>query len=150
MDIAKSSMTTPSAAAAGVGRQDLIRQLADPDSVFYQDMLSRIRQRAEEQEEQKREDAIVEAFGRVIDAMNSKDDGPKRPGMGKSFTELLRSIGELDPDDPERIRLEQMVKRLQELGIWFDLPGLDQEDGEEETLTQLLTEMRVKDFQAEI
>ena len=102
------------------------------------------------QEEQKREDAIVEAFGRVIDAMNSKDDGPKRPGMGKSFTDLLRSIGELDPDDPERIRLEQMVKRLQELGIWFDLPGLDQEDGEEETLTQLLTEMRVKDFQAEI
>ena len=143
MDIAKSSMTTPSAAAAGAGRQDLIRQLADPDSVFYQDMLSRIRQRAEEQEEQKREDAIVEAFGRVIDAMNSKDDGPKRPGMGKSFTDLLRSIGELDPDDPERIRLEQM-------GIWFDLPGLDQEDGEEETLTQLLTEMRVKDFQAEI
>ena len=70
--------------------------------------------------------------------------------MGKSFTDLLRSIGELDPDDPERIRLEQMVKRLQELGIWFDLPGLDQEDGEEETLTQLLTEMRVKDFQAEI
>ena len=49
MDTAKSSMTTPSAAAAGVGRQDLIRQLADPDSVFYQDMLSRIRQRAEEQ-----------------------------------------------------------------------------------------------------
>ena len=145
MDIAKSSMTTPSAAAAGAGRQDLIRQLADPDSVFYQDMLSRIRQRAEEQEEQKREDAIVEAFGRVIDAMNRK-----RPGMGKSFTDLLRSIGELDPDDPERIRLEQMVKRLQELGIWFDLPGLDQEDGEEETLTQLLTEMRVKDFQAEI
>ena len=60
MDIAKSSMTTPSAAAAGAGRQDLIRQLADPDSVFYQDMLSRIRQRAEEQEEQKREYRTLE------------------------------------------------------------------------------------------
>lgn len=151
MDIARSSIAIPSAAAAETGRQELIRQLADPESAFYQDMLLRIQKRAEEQKEQEREDAVIEAFGQVIDAMNRKDGDPKRPGMGKSFTDLLTSIGELDPDDPERARLEQMVKRLQELGIWFDLPGLDQRDEEEpETLTQLLTQMRVKALETEI
>lgn len=152
MDIASRYIGAASAlTAAQSGRQELVRQLADPDSVFYQNMLQQIQQRAEEQKEQDREDAIIEAFGQVIDAMNRKADDPRRPGMGSSFTELARSIGELEPDDPERVRLEGLLRRLNELGIWFELPGTEQEDGQEtETLTQLLTKMRVQELQAEI
>ena len=148
MDITGSQRNIPPIGAAA-GRSELVRQLADPDSAFYQDLLVQMQKRAEEREEQEREDAVIDAFGQVIDAMSGRDD-PRRPGMGRSFLELNRAISRMEPDDPERIRLEQMMNHLGELGVWFDLPGLDQEDGEEETLTQLLTEMRVKDFQAEI
>lgn len=152
MDIASRYIGTASALTpARSGQQELVRQLADPNSVFYQNMLQQIQKRAEEQEEQDREDAIIEAFGQVIDAMNRDADDPKRPGMGSSFTELVRSIGELEPDDPERVRLEGLLRRLNELGIWFELPDMGQEDdGEAETLTELLTKMRVQEFQAEI
>lgn len=152
MDITARYMETLSAgAAAQAGQQSWVRQLADPDNVFYQNMLEQLQKKAEEQKEQDREDAIIEAFGRVIDAMNRKADDPRRPGMGRSFVELAQSIGELDPDDPERVRLEGLLKRLNELGIWFELPNMEQKDGEEtETLTELLTRMRVKELQVEI
>lgn len=153
MDIAGTYFGTASAgaAAARAGGQDWVRQLADPDSVFYQNMLQQLKEKAEKQEEQDREDAIIEAFGQVIDAMNSKPDDPKRPGMGRSFADLAESISKLDPDDPERIRLEGLMRRLNELGIWFELPSMEQtDDGETETLTELLTRMRVKELQADI
>lgn len=150
MDIT-ARMTTSAGAAALGGQQSWVRELADPNSVFYQDMLAQIQKRAQEREERDREDAVIEAFGQVIDAMNRKADDPRRPGMGKSFTELAESISRLDPDDPERIRLEGLLKRLNELGIWFELPGMEgAEDAETETLTQLLTKMRVKEMQAEM
>ena len=149
MDI--TARNIPLTGAPGLtGRKDWVRELADPSSVFYQDMLAQLQKKAEEQEERDREDAIIEAFGQVIDAMNAKEDDPKGPGMGKSFLELTQSISRLEPDDPERVRLEQLVKRMGELGIWFNLPGLDREEnGETETLTQLLTKLRVKELKEE-
>lgn len=151
MNIAEGYMPTqPAGAAALSGQQSWVRELADPESAFYQDMLSQLQKRAQEKKEEDRENAVIDALGQVIDAMNAKDDDPKRPGMGRSFVELSEAISQLDPDDPERARLEQMVKRLSDLGIWFSLPGLDQKDsGDTETLTQLLTRMRVKELQAE-
>lgn len=152
MDIAIRSMETPLAAmAAQASQQSWVQELADPNSTFYRSMLEQMQKRAEEQKEQDREDAVIEAFGQVIDAMNRKADDPRKPGMAGSFAELAKSIGELDPDDPERVRLESLLKRLNELGIWFELPSVEPaEDEKTETLTQLLTQMRVKEMQTEI
>lgn len=121
-------------------RTELIRQLADPDSDFYAGILQTLQRKMEEREDQEREQAIIDALGGILDAMSGKRDA-KRSDIPLSMSEITRRISELDPQDPERIRLELFLDRLNEVGIYFspsDLAGGEEERDEFETLTQFL------------
>lgn len=121
-------------------RAELIRQLADPDSDFYAGILQTLQRKMEEREDQEREQAIIDALGGILDAMSGKRDA-KQSDIPLSMSEITRRISELDPQDPERIRLELFLDRLNEVGIYFspsDLAGEEEERDEFETLTQFL------------
>lgn len=59
---------------SGNGREELLRQLADADSDFYQDMTRRILDNAEELGEEKREQAIIDALGAILDSLSGRND----------------------------------------------------------------------------
>ena len=117
----------------------LVRQLADPDSGFYADILETLRLKMEEREDQEREQAIIDALGLVLDTMSGKRD-THRSDITLSTAEIAQRISELDPQDPERVRLELFLQRLNELGIYFDPADLTggREEDSFETLSQLL------------
>jgi len=128
-------------------KNELVRQLADKNSDFYTNMRTQLKAQVEKNDEDREQQAIIDALGAVLDAMSGKEDGSgDKMSVNKSASELTKRIGEriskLEPDDPERIRLEQMLKRLQEMGIYFDLSDTDglwqDEDETFETLTQFL------------
>lgn len=121
-------------------KADLVRQLADPNSDFYSGILETLRLKMEEREDQEREQAIIDALGLVLDAMSGKRD-THRSDITLSTAEIAQRIGELDPQDPERVRLELFLQRLSELGVYFDpadLTGGREEEDSFETLSQLL------------
>lgn len=121
-------------------RAELIRQLADPDSDFYTGILDTLRLKMEEREDQEREQAIIDALGSILDTMSGKREA-KRSDIPLSISQIARRISELDPQDPERVKLELFLDRLNEVGIYFspsDLAGGEEEKDEFETLTQLL------------
>lgn len=139
----------------------LVRQLADGNSDFYANMISRLKAQVEKTQEDDEEQAIIDALGAVLDAMSGKKDVTgKKASLNQSTAELTRKISEriskLDPNDPEDKkeidRLEQMLKRLQQMGLYFDLGSMDRwwEDEEEtfETLTQLLTRRQAEELRA--
>ncbi len=117
----------------------LVRQLADPDSDFYSGILETLRLKMEEREDQEREQAIIDALGLVLDTMSGKRD-THRSDITLSTAEIAQRISELDPQDPERVRLELFLQRLNELGIYFDPADLTggREEDSFETLSQLL------------
>ena len=117
----------------------LVRQLADPDSGFYADILETLRLKMEEREDQEREQAIIDALGLVLDTMSGKRD-THRSDITLSTAEIAQRISELDPQDPERVRLELFLQRLSELGVYFDPADLTggREEDSFETLSQLL------------
>ena len=117
----------------------LVRQLADPDSGFYADILETLRLNMEEREDQEREQAIIDALGLVLDTMSGKRD-THRSDITLSTAEIAQRISELDPQDPERVRLELFLQRLNELGVYFDPADLTggREEDSFETLSQLL------------
>lgn len=130
----------PDRAGAKVDRSELRRQLADPDSDFYSAMRLKLQQNLEEREQQEREQAIIDALGKILDVMSGGEDA-KRSDVPRSAAEIARRISEYEPDSPERIQLEQQLRRLASLGLYVDLAGLDSaEDSEStfETLTKLL------------
>lgn len=132
----------PDRAGAEVGRFELRRQLADPDSDFYAAMRLKLQQSMEEQEEQEREQAIIDALGKILDVMSGGED-TKRSDVPRSATEIAQRISEYEPGSPERVQLEQLLRRLAGLGLYIDLAGLDStEDNESisETLAKLLME----------
>ena len=132
----------PDRAGAEVGRSELRRQLADPDSDFYAAMRLKLQQSMEEQEEQEREQAIIDALGKILDVMSGGED-TKRSDVPRSATEIAQRISEYEPGSPERVQLEQLLRRLAGLGLYIDLAGLDStEDNESisETLAKLLME----------
>ena len=94
----------------------------------------------EEREDQEREQAIIDALGLVLDTMSGKRD-THRSDITLSTAEIAQRISELDPQDPERVRLELFLQRLSELGVYFDpadLTGGREEEDSFETLSQLL------------
>lgn len=124
---------------SGEDRAELLRQLADPDSDFYAGILDTLRLKMEEREDQEREQAIIDALGLVLDAMSGKRD-TKRSDITLSTSEIARRTGELDPQEPERVRLELFLRRMSELGVYFDPADLTggREEESFETLTELL------------
>jgi len=133
--------------AEAAEKAELVRQLADGNSDFYTNMRTQLKAQVEKNDEDRKEQAIIDALAAVLDAMSGReDDSGNKTSVNKSASELTQRIGErineLNPDDPERVRLEQMLKRLQEMGIYFDLSDTDDlwqdEDETFETLTQFL------------
>lgn len=142
-------------------KAELVRQLADGNSSFYANMFTALKAQVRKTEEDEEEQAVIDALGAVLDAMSGKKDVTgEKASLGKSAADLTRKIGERiarlkqeDPENPEIARLEGILKRLQEMGIYFDLSGTDDwwKDEEEtfETLTQLLTRRQAEEISAE-
>jgi len=133
--------------AAEKAKAELVRQLADANSDFYTNMRSQLKAQVEKNDEDRKEQAVIDALAAVLDAMSGrKDASGNKTSVNKSASELTQRVGErikeLDPDDPERVRLEQMLKQLQKMGIYFNLSDTDDlwrdENDTFETLTQLL------------
>lgn len=134
-------------------KKELVRQLADKNSEFYVNMRTQLKQKVDENEDDKEKQAIIDALGKVLDALSGKEEAPgKKESVNQSASELTEKIGrrisKLNPEDPEKTQLEQMLQRLQEIGIYFDLNDMDDlwqgEDEAFETLTQFLTRLEAK------
>lgn len=136
-------------------KAELVRQLADGNSEFYVNMRAQLKAQAEKSKEDEEEQAIIDALGKVLDALSGKEDVTgKKTSLNKSASEMAKTVGdrisELEPNDPERIKLEQMLKRFQEMGIYVDLDDMDDlwqgEDETFETLTQFLTRRQAEEI----
>ena len=133
---------------------DLIDQIADPNSAFYQDMLQRMRLQWEQSEEDKKEQAVIDALGAILDGMRSTDGVTKRKDMATSVAGLSKQISELDAKDPRRKQLDLFRQRLNQLGIFVDLDlgvkGSKDKDKGWQTLTQHLIDEENSTFDPSI
>ena len=133
---------------------DLIDQIADPNSAFYQDMFQRMRLQWEESEEEKTKQAIIDALGAILDGMRSTDGVTKRKDMATSMAGLSKQISELDAKDPRRKQLDLFRQRLNQLGIFVDLDlgvkGSKDKDKGWLTLTQHLIDEENSTFDPSI
>ena len=142
-------------------KAELVRQLADRNSDFYTNMRTTLKAQVDKTKEDEEEQAIIDALGAVLDALSGKKDASgHKESVNKSATNLTKKIGEKiarlrqeDPNDPEIVRLENMLKQLQEMGIYIDLSDMDDlwqdEDESFETLTQLLIRRQTEEIRAE-
>lgn len=132
----------------------LIDQIADRNSAFYQDMLQKIRLQWEQSEEDKKEQAIIDALGAILDGMRSTDGVTKKKDMVSSVAGLSKQISELDEEDPRRAQLDLFRQRLNQLGIFVDLDlgvkGGKDKDENWQTLTQYLTSKENMDIDPSI
>lgn len=129
----------------------LREQIADPNSDFYTNMFAQMKANVERTREDKEQQDIVEALGAVLEALSGKEDvSGDKASVNKAASELTQKIGGRiarlkaeNPDDPEIVKLESMLQRLQEMGIYIDTGDTDgiftDEEDSFETLTQLLT-----------
>ena len=142
-------------------KAELVRQLADRNSDFYTNMRTTLKAQVDKTKEDEEEQAIIDALGAVLDALSGKKDvSGHKESVNKSAADLTKKIGEKiarlrqeDPNNPEIARLENMLKRLQEMGIYIDLSDMDglwqDEDENFETLTQLLARRQAEEISAE-
>lgn len=102
---------------------DIIDQVLDPNSGFYQDMYNRLRVQMEESEEEKKKQAIIDALDAILETLSAKKDDwwKRKPDAVSSMTGLARTIDSLDKDDPRKEELNLLRERLQNLGIYVDL-----------------------------
>ena len=139
-------------------KKALVRQLAVSSSEFYTNMRTTLKAQVKQTEEDEEEQAIVDALGAVLDALSGKKDvSGHKESVNRSATDLTKKIGDRiarlkreDPENPEIVKLENMLKRLQEIGIYFDLSDTDDwwtdEDETFETLTQFLTRRQAEEI----
>lgn len=122
------------------GEANVIDQIADPDSQFYQDMFQRIRIQWELSEEEKKKQAIIDALGAILDGMRSTDGAVKRRNPASAMAQLSKEIGQMDDKDPRKKELELFRQRLNQLGILADLDlGVKgSKDKDWQTLTEFL------------
>ena len=153
-DVVARATNSPAYAAGDSGEPDLIDQIADPNSAFYQDMLQRMRLQWEQSEEEKEEQAIIDALGAILDGMRSTDGVTKRKDMAASMAGLSKQISELDAKDPRRKQLDLLRQRLNQLGIFVDLDlgvkGSKDKDKGWQTLTQHLIDEENSTFDPSI
>ncbi|MDE7221032.1 MAG: hypothetical protein K2O45_15670 [Oscillospiraceae bacterium] len=132
----------------------VIDQIVDPNSAFYENMLQRMRLQLEQSEEDKKEQAIIDALGAILDGMRSTDGVTKKKDMVSSVAGLSKQISELDEEDPRRAQLDLFRQRLNQLGIFVDLDlgvkGGKDKDENWQTLTQYLTSKENKDIDPSI
>ena len=127
---------------------DIIDQIKDPDSAFYQDMYQRLKLQLELSEEQKKEQAIIDTLDAILEGMRSSDRPDKRTDAVTSMAGLSKQISELDEEDPRKAQLELFRQQLNHMGIYMDLGegiyGGTKKD--ELTLTQQLIREKTEGF----
>lgn len=119
---------------------DIVNQLLDPNSKFYEGMYNRMKLQLQESEEEKEKQAIIDALDAILESLcEKKDDVPKKKSTVRSMAELSQVADSLDKDDPRKEQLNLLRERLQMLGIYADLDvGIKDRDENWETLTQSL------------
>lgn len=134
--------------AAADEEPDLIEQVADPGSDFYQSMFQRLRLQLEQSEEEKKKQAVIDTLDAILEGMRSIDGVTKKKDVAASMAGLSRQISELDADDPRRAQLDLFRQRLNQLGIFVDLDlGVKgSKDKGWQTLTEYLIDEENKDF----
>lgn len=101
---------------------DIIGQILNPNSSFYQDMYNRMRIQMEQSEEEKKKQAIIDALDSILETLSAKkNEWWKKPDAVSSMTGLAQTIDSLDKDDPRKEELNLLRERLQSLGIYIDL-----------------------------
>ena len=153
--MAEAGLTASGPDEAEAGEESgIIDQIADPNSAFYENMLQRMRLQLEQSEEDKKEQAIIDALGAILDGMRSTDGVTKRKDMATSMAGLSKQISELDEKDPRRKELDLFRQRLNQLGIFVDLDlGVkDSKDKDKgwQTLTQRLIDEENSTFDPSI
>ncbi len=138
----------PACAASGEEGSSVIEQLADPGSAFYQDMFQRLKIQMELSDEQKKEQAIIDALDDILEGMRSSDRPDKRTDVVTSMAGLSKEISQLEGDDPRRVQLDLFRQRLNQMGMYMDLGesifGGTKENGL--TLTQQLIREKTEGF----
>lgn len=132
---------------------DIIDQIKDPGSAFYQDIIQRMKLQLEMSEEQKKEQAIIDTLDSILEGMRSTDKTTRRSkDMVTSMAGLSKQISELDKEDPRRTQLDLFRQRLNQMGIYMDLGesiyGGSKTDGE--SLTQQLIREKTEGFDPNI
>lgn len=119
---------------------DIVNQLLDPNSKFYEGMYNRMKLQLQESEEEKEKQAIIDALDAILESLcEKKDDVPKKKSTVRSMAELSQVADSLDKDDPRKEQLNLLRERLQMLGIYANLDvGIKDRDENWETLTQSL------------
>ena len=153
--MAEAGLTASGPDEAEAGEESgIIDQIADPNSAFYENMLQRMRLQLEQSEEDKKEQAIIDALGAILDGMRSTDGVVKRKNVAVSMAELSKQISELDKDDPRRKELDLFRQRLGQLGIFVDLDlgvkGSKDKDQNWLSLTEYLINEKNKSFDPSI
>lgn len=121
-DVVARATNSPAYAAGNNEKPDIIDQIRDPNSAFYQDMYNRMRVQLEESEEEKKKQAIIDALDAILESLSAKkDDWKKKPDSVTSMAELSQVIDSLDKTDPRKEQLNQLRQQLQNLGIYIDL-----------------------------
>lgn len=153
--MAEAGLTASGPDEAEAGEESgIIDQIADPNSTFYENMLQRMRLQLEQSEEDKKEQAIIDALGAILDGMRSTDGVTKRKDMATSMAGLSKQISELDKDNPRRKELDLFRQRLNQLGVFVDLDlgvkGSKDKDKGWQTLTQRLIDEENSTFDPSI
>lgn len=152
--VARATNSSAYTAGGSDEKSDVIDQILDPNSSFYQDMYNRMRVQMEESEEEKKKQAIIDALDAILETLSAKkDDWQRKPDAVSSMTGLARTIDSLDKDDPRKEELNLLRERLQNLGIYIDLDvgvkGKDQ-NAWGTTLTQQLIREDEKNAQPDL
>lgn len=152
--VARATNSSAYTAGGSDEESDIVDQLRDPNSTFYQDMYNRMRIRMEQSEEEKEKQAIIDALDAILETLSAKkDEWWKKSDAVSSMAGLSRTIDSLDKDDPRKEELNLLRMRLQNLGIYLDLDvgvkGKNQSTWGT-TLTQQLIREEAKDTQPSI
>ena len=128
---------------------DIVNQILDPNSRFYEGMYNRMKLQLQESKEEKEKQAIIDALDAILESLCEKKDGvPKKKTTVKSMAELSQVIDSLDRKDPRKEQLNLLRERLQTLGIYADLDvGIKDKDGKDETLTESLIREETEDLE---
>lgn len=130
--------------AAGVWKKDeqpdIVNQILNPNSKFYEGMYNRMKLQMERSKEEQEKQAIIDALDAILESLSAKkDDYPRKKTTVRSMAELSQVTDSLDKDDPRKEQLNLLRERLQQLGIYADLDvGVKDKDETWETLTESL------------
>ena len=139
-------------------KAELVRQLADGNSDFYTRMRTMLKAQVEKSKEEQQEQDIIDALGKVLDALSGKKDvAGKKVSLNTSANELTKAVNDRiaelkrkNPNDPEIAKLENMLAQLRNAGLYTNMGILDdtQQGGDDtfETLTQLLTRRQAEEI----